>query len=232
MGSATSTEREGHQAELTLALNAQSCPTGTFYEHEATAKNQQAGNSVALVPSFLDEVTANCDAKVCDAVRCVRELLLTLDDEPAGVSIPSETSRIQEDDCITMSDEELAYMLECDLQRAESSTQHEIPASNMTKAARHTGSLLMAYTIPRCAEPSTASLMLVAPAAPMPSLRVPDLTLTLTRAQRVARYKAKRAQRAEPKRHVRCEERSDRARKRRRVGGRFVPSTTTWVSAG
>jgi len=230
MGSATSTKREGHQAALAHALNVQSRSTKTFWEHEATAKNQWVGNSVTLYPSFLDEVTAHCDAKVCDAVHCARELLLTLNDEPADVVALPETTQVWEDDCITMSDEELAHMLECDLQCAASSTQHKIPAAKMSKAVRSTAGPFMAYTVPCCVEPSTASLMLVAPAAPMPTLRVPDLTLT--RAQRVARYKVKRAQRAEPKRQVRCEERSDRARKRRRVGGRFVPSTTTWVSAG
>ena len=229
MGSATSTKREGHQAVLSLALNAQSCSTESFWEHKATAKNQQVGNSVPLVPSFLDEVTANCDAKLRDAVHCARELLLTLNDDPADSVPPPETTHIREDDYITMSDEELAHMLECDL-RAASSTQREIPAANMSKAVRPTASPLMPFAVPRCEDPSTASLMLVAPAAPMPTLRVPNLTLT--RAQRVARYKAKRAQRAEPKLQMRCLERSDRARKRRRVGGRFVPSTTTWVSAG
>lgn len=53
----------------------------------------------------------------------------------------------------------------------------------------------------------------------------------LTRAHRIARWKAKRARRTWAKRQVWSEERSIKARKRCRVGGRFVTSATRWVSA-
>ena len=209
MGSATGAERGEREPALTLSVP--SCPTtASLWAHDATTENQRASNFATPAPSFLD-----------DAVDSAREFLLTLDGEPASVVPSPDAAHFLDEIGIAMSDEELAHMLECDLQRAASPAQFEIPVCRA-------GVWATARAMRHGPEPSTAAV-LAARAAPVLPLRVPDMTPT--RAQRVARYKAKRAKRSEPRRQMRCEERSDRARKRRRVGGRFMPSTTMWVSA-
>lgn len=226
MGSATGAGCGEREPALTLS-SPSLLATATLWAHEATTENQLASNFATPAPGFLG-----------GAIDSTREFLLTLDGEPASVVPLPEAAHFLDERDITMSDEELAHMLECDLQHAASPAQFEIPAASTTttacrasvwatdRAMRHSPKLSVAAVL---AAPATP--MLAAPAVSVLPLRVPDMAPT--RAQRVARYKAKRAQRtvSEPRRQVRCEERSDRARKRRRVSGRFMPSLTTWVSA-
>jgi len=65
---------------------------------------------------------------------------------------------------------------------------------------------------------------------PLALQRAYPSTVGLTRAQRVKRWKAKRARRVWTKPQAQSAERSCLACKRKRIGGRFTPSSTRWVS--